>query len=233
MMLIFSSCGNEDYANLAQDPLLGLAENKDLLTDSPSTQCNKPFTATLSQTKNKGTSAAIKFAVASNEAFNDVTLSENTTNEQRCAEFKNYLTGASIRTGSKLVAGKLALEVSFLTSENEEKQMADGKAINSKPSITSLEYVDGSLNGSLHSIDIQCPDTFSITCEAEEIDGKKECMSYSVSYSNQSCKFRILSLPIQFSDHKITQVDVSGGLDFAAPNGLHINFSKISWNGLY
>ncbi len=52
-----------------------------------------------------------------------------------------------------------------------------------------------------------CMANFRRPANSLEFDGEKECVSYKVSYPDQSCIFRSAALPFGFSDHKNVQLD--------------------------
>lgn len=186
----------------------------------------------MKQIKNNGTSPTIEFAVSNNSVVNGTVLSSDATSQQRCAQIQNYLSGVSIKEGVKQTPGKLALEISFLASKAENQQMAQGKTAEIMLSRASLEYFDASLQGSKLGIELRCPKAFAVSCTTKEFDGEKECVSYKVSASDQSCTFHSTAMPFEFSDHKNAQLDIVGELRFAS-SGAQIEFSKISLTGLY
>jgi len=176
----------------------------------------------LESIKSKDSSAKIEFGSTNEAVAPSKALGSEATSEQRCGEIQHYLSKAEMK-----------MEISFSTSADEDKQMAMGKAVNMQASRASLRYADGSLRGGLSGVDLRCESAFSATCEVAEMDGRKECVSYKVSYPSQTCTFRASFLPFAFSDHKVTQMDVFGQIDFMVSGGANISFNKISWSGSY
>lgn len=222
-MLVFSSCGDEKQPNLAQEPdYFENAKNEEMLLDSSTITCEPSFVRSLKPTKNKSLSPEIEFSSTDGTAAKSKALADGATSKQRCDEVQHYLSQAELK-----------IEISFLASQAEKEQMAQGKSINMQLSRASFEYLDGSLKGGRFGIDVRCEAEFPVTCNVEEMDGRKKCVSYDVGYTDQSCTFRASPLPFGFSDHKVTQLDILGELSFVASGGAKIKFNKISWTGIY
>lgn len=225
-ILIISGCGDENrQPNLTQEPdYFGQAGNKKALSDSLSSSCMEPISTLLNQTKNSGNSPAIEFVAVNNEVVDRKEL----VGDIKCNEIYNFLSGSQIKDGDKQILSKVRLQISFTTSDAENKQMAQGKPIDMEISRASLEYYDASSQGKLSSIELQCPRKFPVRCDVKELDGHEECISYSVNYATQSCTFRGMALPFVFSDQRITKLDIAGELKLSAPTGAELTINKIS-----
>lgn len=217
-MAVLSGCGEENQLNLGHDSnYFGHDGNKEAL-GSP---CGSPFVTKLVQSKNKNSSPLIEFT-SFNLGVESKGLAGDATKAQRCDEIRNYLSN-----------GETKVEISFLASEAEKKQMAQGKVINLQPMRASLGYTDGSNKPTAYSVDLNCAEAFSVSCDVHSFHGHSECVSHTVSFPAQSCKFRTLSLPFGFSDLKNTELEIAGELEFSASGGAQIKFKDISWSEAY
>jgi len=215
-MAVFTGCGNESQLNLGQDSdYFGQDGSKEMGLGSSSFLCDGPFSRTLGQNKNKDTSPGIEFASA-DRAVEAKALDGNATKQERCDEINKHL-----------AQGALKVELSFLASETEKKQMAQGKVLSMQPRRVNLEYADSSVKG-FHNMDLSCNHQFIVSCDIQEIDGKKECLSYVVKPVVQSCKFRAPLLPFGFSDNKNAELDITGEMAFYASGEAEIKFDKIT-----
>ena len=221
-LVIISGCGNENQLNLAEDSdNFAKAEDREMALDSSDILC-EPFARTLEPSKGKVSSPNIEFKANSIAATPSKVLASGATSKQRCGEIQHYLSKA-----------EMMMEISFSASAAEDREMAQGKIVNMQPARASLIYADGSLKGGLSGIDLRCESAFSVTCDAADMDGRKECVSYDVNYPSQTCRFRATFLPFGFSDHKATQLDILGELKFEASGAVQVKFNKISLDGIY
>jgi len=221
-MVVVSGCGNEGRLDLAQDSDYFEPGNGEMVRDSSNILCEPSFMRSLSSTKSSGVSPKIEFSSAHETVVNVDALARGATSKQRCSEIQQYLS-----------EGLMKLNLSFASSQAEENQMAQGKAIDMQLSGASLIYSDGALKGKLSGIDLRCEAAFSVSCDVEEMDGQKKCVSFNVRYPDQTCTFKASFLPFGFSDHKVTELDMLGELNFVASSGAQLKFNKISWTGIY
>lgn len=218
-LAIFSGCGKENQLDLAENSdNFSRAENKEMGSDI---LC-EPFARSLGPTKSNNSSAKIEFSSTNEALVPRKALGSEATSQQRCGEIQHYLSKAEMK-----------MEISFSTSADEDRKMAMGRTVNLQPSRASLMYADGSLKGGLSGIDLRCESAFSVNCEVAEMDVRKECVSYKVSYPSQTCTFKASVLPFSFSDHKNAGLDILGELSFMASGGAQPKFNKISWSGVY
>lgn len=224
LMVLLSGCGTEEMPKLSDDP--SFFENAD--GRSETAICREPVTAYLNRSSTNSVAPKLIFTSTSKKTVDMNTLA----GAVRCNEVNAHFSGANIKMDGSQFASKIGVEISFLNSEAEKRQMADGAVVDAVPSTASIQYTDGSLQESLFGIDLRCPEKFSVSCDAQEIDGKKECVSYKASASSQTCTFRAMGLPFVFSDHRVTAIDMIGELNFTSRN-VEMKVGKIALDGMH